>query len=897
MKIYWWTLIVLFFPVMASAQVFDDFSDGDFTANPTWVGTDTSFKVNNSYQLQSNATSAGEAWIALDTGRNAECSLRHIVVSPAGRYAVPQGILRTFLPGQDLEWRFWIRENFSPSTNNYTDVWLCADTTALPLATHGYFLRFGSAGNQDAIELYRKDPDGEHLVCKGNEAAIASSFKVAVRVNRNADGHWTVATDYDNVGNYTIEAEGDDNSYPVEGCFGFHLHFTSSNAKKFYFDDIYIGPEIIDTEPPELLGLEVLDRQNLLLTFNEPLGPSALAPQHYYVRHCEGGTTEAIQPDTFYFTNTPSQVMLSFNQPLPENTNLTLQITDISDLAGNVMPETTRDFSIFQPSENDIVINEIFADPTPVVGLPEWEWVELFNTTVFTIDLKDWTFLIGTTGKTFPSVQIEPQGYLILCKTDAEPELTAYGPTCGFSSFAIANAGATLRLQSPGETTVSEVSFNDNWYHDADKRNGGWSLEQIDPFNPCAGTLNWSASTDPSGGTPGRLNSINAPNTTTPQVARVSMLGDNMVMLWFDQQMDRESLKDPLQYLVEELQLNPAEVVCNPVENSSLELIFDYHFEEGVVYTLTLNGMMSCSGQPIAPDTQIQFGIPNEINPGDILINEILFNPINPSPDYVELYNHSDKTFDLSQLKLGVIRESFPNPADTVLKEITPDSRLFMPGNYLLLSTDGFTVCQQYACEPNNYLDMESFPSYANSGGIALLMSRQGQVIDQMTYNEQMHYPLLKETKGVSLERISWEAPSDQADNWHSAAEAMHFGTPGYQNSMKANVQENPIENTINVDPAVFSPDGDGFDDNCRVAYQLDTQGCTMNAYVFSADGRLVRHLVRGELVADQGCFVWNGLDSQGNRVPIGIYVVVTEVFDMNGNVRKFKNVVGVASR
>ena len=94
MKIYWWIPIVLFFPVMASAQVSDDFSDGDFTANPAWIGTDTSFKVNNSYQLQSNATSAGEAWIALDTGRNAECSLRHIVVSPAGRYAVPQGFLR-----------------------------------------------------------------------------------------------------------------------------------------------------------------------------------------------------------------------------------------------------------------------------------------------------------------------------------------------------------------------------------------------------------------------------------------------------------------------------------------------------------------------------------------------------------------------------------------------------------------------------------------------------------------------------------------------------------------------------------------------------------------------------------------------------------------------------------
>ena len=882
------TLLFLILPFVASAQVFDDFSDGDFTSSPEWRGTDTSFIVNSNKQLQSAATSAGESWLAVGIGS----ALQHLVVTPAGSYAVLQGTPYA------TEWRFWLRENFSPSINNYADVWLCADTTAFPLATRGYFLRFGSAGNQDAIELYRKDPEGAHLICKGADAAIASSFKVAVKVKRDEEGQWSLATDYDNVGNYVVEAEGADNTYPIEGCFGLHLHFTSSNAKKFYFDDVYIGPETIDTEAPELLALEVHDGQHLLLTFSESLAETALDLQHYRLScNGEGGVTVTIPIDSIGFSGAPSQVLLAFNEPLPENSNLTLQLIGITDLSGNTMAETTCGFSIFQPSENDIVINEIFADPTPVVGLPEWEWVELFNTTAFTIDLKDWSFLIGTTEKSFPSIQIEPQGYLILCKTDAEPELSVFGPTCGFPSFAIANAGATLRLQSPNETMVSEVSFNDNWYHDADKRNGGWSLEQIDPFNPCAGTLNWSASNDPLGGTPGRVNSIDSPNTTPPQVARVSMLGDNMVMLWFDQQMDRESLKDPAQYLVEELQINPTEVVCNPVENSSLEVVFDYHFEEGVVYTLTLNGMTSCSGQPIAPDTRVKFGIPNEINPGDILINEILFDPITPCVDYVELYQHSDKTFDLSELKLGVIREDFPNPTDTVLKEITSDSRLFLPDNYLLLSTDGYTVCQQYDCETGDYLDMASFPSYANSGGQVLLMSRQGVVIDQAPFGEQMHYPLLKETKGVSLERISWESPSDQPDNWHSAAAAAHFGTPGYQNSMMSMEQFDLSENPVGVMPEVFSPDGDGFDDNCQVTYHLDSQGCTMNAYVFSADGHLVRHLVKGELVADQGSFVWNGLDSRGSRVPIGIYVVVTEVFDFEGVVRKYKNAVGVASR
>ena len=855
-------LLFLILPILSWAQITDDFSDGDFIHNPAWVGTDTSFVVNANFQLQSSATTAGEAWLSIPITES-----------------------------QEMEWRFWIRESFSPSGNNYAEVWLSADTVDLTHAKQGYFLRFGAAGNQDAIELYRKDPDGELLICRGTDAAIASSFKVAVKVNRDREGRWTVQTDFDNIGSYVLEAEGDDDTYPSAGYFGFYIKFTASNAKKFYFDDVYIGPKIIDMDPPELLALEVMDETHILLTFSESLDTSALETQCYLLEPGIG------TPDSVWFDERPTKVLLGFPSPFPENTNLKLKIMDVSDLSGNIMPEITWDFSVYKASENDVVINEIMADPTPVVGLPEWEYVELFNTTDYAIDLKDWTFHIGTTTKTFPATQIEPLGYLILCKDDAVDDLSVFGSTCGFSSFSIANAGATLRLFASDETLVSEVSFNDNWYHDAGKKNGGWSLEQIDPFNPCAGTINWSASTDVLGGTPGRINSINAPNETVPKVERVSMLGDDMVMIWFDQQMDRKSLMETSQYYVEELNINPIEVICNPVEASSLELLFDYGFQEGVVYTLVLNGMMSCSGQPIEPDTKVRFGIPNEIGQGDVLINEILFDPISPGVDYVELYNHSDKTFDLSELKLGVIKESFPNPADTVLKEITDENRLLLPHSYVLLSTDGYTVSQHYDCGMENFFDMPSFPSYANSGGVALLMSRQGVMVDQMTFSEKMHYPLLKETKGVALERVSWDVPSEQLDNWHSAVEAVHFGTPGYANSMMKLAPSDQDEAAITLDPKVFSPDGDGFDDHCLFSYQLGSFGGTMNVYVFNVEGQLVRHLVKGESIGSEGGFVWNGLDEWGNRVPIGIYVVVTEVFDLSGVVRKYKNAVMVASR
>jgi len=851
------------------AQVFDDFTDGDFTENPTWFGTGTNFMVNNNQQLQSTGTDTGEAWLAT------------VIAKP-----------------RNDEWCFWIREAFSPSGNNYAEVWLAADTSDLTFA-NGYFLRFGSPGSQDAIELYRKEGGTETLICKGIDAAIASSFKVAVKVNRDSDGHWTVMTDFDNVGNYVMEAEGDDDILPITGYFGFYIKFTSSNAKKFYFDDVYVGPKIIDLDPPELLSLETPDSQHILLTFSESLAETDLDPQHYRVvasRHCEGGNDV---PDSVCFYEKPSKLMLTFTEPLSENTNLQLKITGISDLAGNIMPETTWDFSIYKAIENDVVINEIMADPSPVVGLPEWEYVELFNTTALSIDLNDWVLTIGTTSKTLPPVRIDPLGYLILCKDDAVSELSEYGPTCGFSSFSIANAGATLCLSSADETTLSEVSFNDTWYHDSEKKVGGWSLEQIDPFNPCAGTANWSASVDVAGGTPGRENSINAPNVLAPKVARVSMFGDDMVILWFDQQMDRASLADPCHYRIEELEINPIEVTCNPINASSVEVLFDYHFQEGELYTMLLNGMESCSGNPIETDTRVRFGIPNTIAAGEVLINEILFDPVSPGPDYVELYNPSDKTFDLSELKLGVIKESFPNPADTTLKAIAEDSRLFLPQTYILLSMDAYTVSQQYACEIADYVDMPSFPSYPNAGGEAVLMSRQGVVVDQMAFSEKMHYPLLKETKGVSLERVSWEAPSNQPDNWQSAAEEVHFGTPGYANSMMycdtATIEEK--DSPIQIEPSIFSPDGDGFDDHCVVAYSFEEAGRTMNVYVFNAEGQLVRHLVKGELIGWEGGFVWNGLDGRGNRVPLGIYVVVTEVFDMDGVVKKYKNVVVVASR
>ena len=48
-------LLILFAIKFANAQVNDQFTDGNFSSNPTWLGDTSKFIVNQNFQLQLNA--------------------------------------------------------------------------------------------------------------------------------------------------------------------------------------------------------------------------------------------------------------------------------------------------------------------------------------------------------------------------------------------------------------------------------------------------------------------------------------------------------------------------------------------------------------------------------------------------------------------------------------------------------------------------------------------------------------------------------------------------------------------------------------------------------------------------------------------------------------------------
>ncbi|MBU2558762.1 MAG: lamin tail domain-containing protein [Bacteroidetes bacterium] len=857
-------ILLLAIPFLLNAQLADDFSDGDFSANPEWSGTTSLFRVNDDFQLQLNATEAGEAWLSTPYTESAA----------------------------NIEWRFYIRLAFSPSGSNYGEVYLSADNENLNEPLNGYFLRFGEAGSEDAIELFRKEGTETTSILRGTSGLLASSFAMWVRIIRSADGDWELFVDPDGSGIFSLEASGSDNMLQPGGFFGFYVDYTVSNSTKAYFDEVYAGPEIVDTDAPQLLSAKAVDPFTVVLDFDEALAEeSALQAANFVADNGLG------QPESVEFGANRSQLELHYLQQFENGYLYSLNITNMEDLAENVSPDIATHFSYYEAAINDVVINEIMADPSPYVGLPEWEFVELFNRTDFTIDLEGWQLQIGSTPKEIGQVQLLPNGYLILCHEDGAPAMGTYGAVFGFSSLQLTNSGTSLTLISRQGANISSVAYTDKWYNDPAKADGGWTIEQIDPDNPCGGQNNWTASVSPDGGTPGGLNAVDAPNVFAPRIERFQLLSETIIQLWFDQQMDLASLAQTNFYTVESTGEYPVLAATNPADGSFVELVFDRPFEQGNIYKLLLSeNLTNCAGLSVESGSFVLLGLPDDGTAGDVLINEVLFNPLGDGVDYVELYNFSDKVLDLNQLWLGNIRQTIPNPPDTTLVSITDDSYLLLPASYALLTTNKNLVLGQFQTSDEAvFVETASFPTYSNGEGAVLLKARSGEIVDIFSYNEDMHYPLLTTNKGVALERISFDSPTNDRTNWHSAAESVGFGTPGLQNSMFKAFPE--TDGAITIEPELFSPDGDGIDDVTSIAYNFEEAGYTLNIYLFNAAGQQIRHLVKSQLVAREGVYNWDGVDDSGNKTAVGIYIVYVEVFDLEGNVKAYKKPVVVATR
>lgn len=547
-------------------------------------------------------------------------------------------------------------------------------------------------------------------------------------------------------------------------------------------------------------------------------------------------------------------------------------------------------------SRYDIVIDELMADPTPQIGLPNNEWLELKNISSVAINLQGFRVsdLTGTSGA-MPNYLLKPDSFVIVCTGSAVAAMSAFGPTISVTTFpSLDNSADQISLISPQGKVIHAVAYDISWYQNELKKDGGWTLEMIDTKNPCSGFTNWKASIDAKGGTPGKRNSVDAPNADKipPKLLRAFAVDNLNVTLVFDEPLDSLKAATAANYNISDgIGVPKSAVTVAPVFDH-VNLVLNSPLSINKVYSITAANVSDCAGNVIVSKSSARVGLASVADSFDVVINEILFHPKQNGIDYVEIYNRSQKIIDAKQL---YIANRNSTGIVSSIHQLSTQSILIFPGDFMVISEDPDIVMQQYVTtNPDAFIKVSSMPSFNNDKGDVIILNAQGKIVDEVMYSDKWHFPLIANTEGVSLERIDYNAPSVQ-NNFHSAATSVGYGTPGYKNSQYRIDQQ--VLGEITITPKIFSPDNDGLDDFVTINYSFPSTGYLANITIFDASGRPVRYLQRNALSGIKGSYNWDGLGEKQQKLQQGIYIIYTEIFNTQGKKQQLKNTVVLARR
>jgi hypothetical protein len=326
----------------------------------------------------------------------------------------------------------------------------------------------------------------------------------------------------------------------------------------------------------------------------------------------------------------------------------------------------------------------------------------------------------------------------------------------------------------------------------------------------------------------------------------------------------------------------------------SVQLSFKKQFDKGYIYHLELIGIEDLYGN-VMETKQLDLGIVQIPRLGDLLWNEIMFENPDKSVEYIELYNNSDKLLDVSMFVFTTRKADF-----TLNKGVSiPKGTWMLPNSYMAICENDDSL-RSYFFVPNTTKILRTAWTTLNndSASLVLLNPARDTVFDEVHYSVKWHHVLVKNPKGVALERINPDLPSQDSKSWHSASSEVNYGTPGLENSQFRVIDDTINSKTVWVDPEVFTPDNDGVDDLCFIHYKSEFLGYVCNAQIFNSIGNKVFQLTSNNLLSSQGFMTWDGKLADGKIASVGIYILYLEMFNpLNGDKKHYKIPIVVSIR
>ena len=820
---------------LLQAQISETFSDGEFLNNPAWGGDTAFFMINGSGQLQS-AGPATSSTLSLSTWSSLMDS---------------------------AQWSVDLELGFNPSSSNYVRIYLSSDRADLKNNPLAYFLQLGQTGaDSDSLQFFRQDGASTELLFTAPFACTADLIMNRVRLEavRFPGGRWILYADCSGNGLPIPLGSVTDNTYPAASWMGVYCKYiTASRSDKYLFDNISVRKFTPDLSPPLISEVKAVSDRRIGVYFNEAIDPgSAALPSLFSLD--PGPVLSNSAPDS----SNPALVWLDLVSAL-EPGPYRLIVNGIKDRTGNTAWNITKSFRWDPPAAFSVLITEVMPDPDPPLFYPATEFVEIYNTTADTLDLAGWALRDTTTTARIRRLRLPPAQFAILYPASdtvfgrAVQEKNAEGL---INWPSLNNSGDFLILETPWGQAVHSVAYTDQWYSDPEKREGGLSLEMRDLAHPCLVTGNWSSCLHPHGATPGEppYLPLLIQDQTAPELEWVEFVNDRQMNLWFNEplpELKPEQIEAWDGWSVESVRLLPGEL--------SVSVTWSREMTEGNRISFSIRSLHDCAGNS-ASQEDVLWGMPVLPAPGNLMVNEVLFDPVSGCEDFLELRNNSQDLLGLKGLKIyETDRESqvleYASLCDRQLL-LPPLTELAFCGQKALLNQ-----CFPSALNGRKW-ESSKLPNWPDEGACFLLKSATQQVLDSFCIDQNMHHPLLSSREGISLEKTVPDFSSNMPGIWQSAATTAGGGTPGLPNSRYTSVNAS-TESHLQVNPVKIRPGTE----TTIISWNLPEGNWLGGIELFDIEGRKEADLLPVSLLEQKGEIFWNG-SAKGKLLPSGIHLL-----------------------
>jgi hypothetical protein len=864
-------LLLLFVPVRLYGQLAADFESGLITG---WAqSTPGHWKADTSNAL---------------SGRY---SLHHVFDNPEA------GTDQAGIPITGLEpslgkvrWSFKLKHGYDPSSLNNWGVFLMSDKDPVSMipggAVNGYIIGVNLSGYDDTLRLWKVRNGALSIILNTrinwqNDIGISSA--AVLIVERSADGRWSseVSTGGGNIADTTSIFQPE---LFNPDWFGIFYRYSSTRDRLLWLDDLSIsGTFCKDTLAPEISKCIVRSSNSADLILNEEASAGFFSAGNFSLNVKAERATSIFRIDQF-------SVRLTFGKSFKNKVENNIIISSLCDRQENCRTDTEVPFIPTFAEAGDVIISEIMADPTPSVSLPQSEYLELFNRSDFPIDMKNWKLSTGELETVIPATILTPHEYRIICQLQDTATWQKYGTVTGVKSFpSLTNTGRLIILTDSTGNMIHGVDYSDKWYNDDLKQQGGWSLEMIDTGYPFFFNGNWSASVSDRGGTPGVANSVQHSNPD------ISFKGITNVFPG-DSSSAEIGFSEPVKNFIG--RINCVGINGIQVRNiASADPLFRKFvvmpaepLARGKIYSISIGGEVSDFAGNRPEVCSFSFGIPQDPLKGDIVFNELLFNPLPGDADWIEFYNGSSRVINGSELSVVSVSESGKN---SELAPLSDENRCILPGDFYVISTLKEQVEQRYySSVAENIFSVSRLPSMPDDQGHLVLINRRLEKIDEVVYNEKMHYSLLSGYEGISLEKIRPSLSGMARGSWHSASETSGWGTPGAPNSVYTSSP--PADDRIIFSSDRITPDNDGYEDLLIIDMNLEGKGNVISILIFDETGSFIRKLADNLLAGPGASATWDGTADDGSIVRSGIYIFLITLFDDTGKSERWKKVCAV---